>query len=477
MNILSKVSAVFVLLTTIFIASNALAQTQYQLRKTSAEARNGSINVQDTAQGILISGTILGVAPKWPTSANQMAVSDHIEIWLADAEALHLPPTGWGNQIKEERIYLPEACDKLAKQSRSVCREWDKKQVKYRSQLIKLFVRQWQIAPNIVEETFATPAFQVLEKYKLAPSANNSEFTKTLAQKISPLKPSEKPIIRYFKQQQSGYTFEVLIPWQALPPVQRLALQRMRFVVDVFNPGKAALQYGPYSSTSSAHLYGDPNSFGVYQFKNPRNYKLTACQYNLRAANPHPSNIYTKDIYYFPKQEFNITKVIVLSNEVFGYQYEPDANSFSPIPFEVSFNEKNISDKEVICTNPLAYANQTNIVSKFNLNKDAKIEYKKLTNGNWLIKEGPFVAPFNPFGVGQCGACLNQVMNIYLIDQQNKKIDRVFHYEKLDDPMLGAKLTFNVDADWQKIKVIETKNNQSKELYFCFKHMKYIACE
>lgn len=306
---MKKFFAFIFVLNVLFMMQNAYAQTVFQLRKTSVDARNGTITVNDTDEGIVITGTVLGNTPQWPQSPNELALKDHVEIWLADAEPIKFPVVGWANQFGEKRLYFPQDCERLALKAQNACKEWYRKQVKYRSFLIKTFVRQWQIAPDVVEETFATPALDVLNKYE---------------KETSSLKPNAKPIIHYFKNTEtSGYQFEVLIPWNAFPPVRRLTLQRMRLAVDIFSPRKNRSQYDVYSSSTPAHLYGDPNSFTLYQFKNARHYFIT--------PHSHPT------IYYLPQPTLQIQKAIVLLNKAKDYQDEPDANSYSPTPLEIYF--------------------------------------------------------------------------------------------------------------------------------------------
>src|SRR5687767_9822054 len=104
--------------------------------------------------------------PQWPRTAEEITRFDHIELWLTSAQNVALPPIGWINQSGSETLQTAQDChrfanvsdDKFVKQ----CPQWLNKQLDYRGAFIKLFSRQWQFAPQIIRETYATPAYDYL---------------------------------------------------------------------------------------------------------------------------------------------------------------------------------------------------------------------------------------------------------------------------------------------------------------------------
>ncbi len=124
-----------------------------------AGARPGKIWLAQSSQGLVIAGRVEGPPPVFAKSPEDMPNGDHVEIWIALADDIPLPPVGWYHKFgmtgpgDEDNPLNLDPDRKVA---------WLTEQQRYRRQLLRLFVRQWQLAPNVAVETYARPAFAAL---------------------------------------------------------------------------------------------------------------------------------------------------------------------------------------------------------------------------------------------------------------------------------------------------------------------------
>ncbi|MBA3551069.1 hypothetical protein H0W32_02585, partial [Patescibacteria group bacterium] len=140
----------------------------YTLTKKSTDSRDGSVWIDQTEQGLVIAGSVMGGAPDWPKNISNLTFKDHIEVWIADNQPLELPDIGWGHQFGHPTLKSEEECASEDVGSFSLadvesCKTWFRDQVRYRDSFKKLFQRQWQIAPDVQAEVYATPAYQTLK--------------------------------------------------------------------------------------------------------------------------------------------------------------------------------------------------------------------------------------------------------------------------------------------------------------------------
>jgi hypothetical protein len=124
-----------------------------------AAARPGNIWIAQSLQGLVIAGRVEGAQPHFAKNPADMPNGDHVEVWLALADDIPLPPIGWYNKFgtagpDDENSLLNSDSDKKT--------AWLAKQRQYRRQLLRLFMRQWQLAPDVAAETYALPAFAAL---------------------------------------------------------------------------------------------------------------------------------------------------------------------------------------------------------------------------------------------------------------------------------------------------------------------------
>src|SRR5215471_1988420 len=121
--------------------------------------RTGQLWIRNLGNALLIVGQVDGGSPKFSQNKNEILARDHVEVWLASAPDVSMPPIGWGHQFGEQLLPKgPESClvwinentpDASNKgQLEQDCRVWAARQEQYRSVFKKLFVRQWLITPD-----------------------------------------------------------------------------------------------------------------------------------------------------------------------------------------------------------------------------------------------------------------------------------------------------------------------------------------
>jgi hypothetical protein len=415
--------------------------TDLELVAQSPGARSGTVHVQGVADGVRISGEVDGPAPDFPKIATDMLRKDHVEVWLALIREPKLPPIGWGNQFGQEVLANADACVSKEPDSRvgdeKECRAWFAKQVAYRAQFRRLFVRQWLLAPGIVQESYATPAFAAIAKRPEADKGNS----------ILDLKPAGAPRFATGSRSQ-GYTFDAEIPWSAFPPSDSLTIDKVLVMVDVFRAAQGSARFGPFSSTSRNRKYGDPNTFIAVALSPPRAYHISACGYPLRGQ-----DVYRKihPALFRPIDSTEVERVFVLQNEAIGYQYTP--GGLSPITRPTQFFTRNAGAGETVCGPILAYTGKgkTKIWPESILDEEG-FAVRAAPDGALLVKSGPRVY-YSEFGSGMCGACARVELTIVRIDPLRMSATRAFWL--YDIPEQSGDRDIHLSSDWSQVQVYQ----------------------
>jgi hypothetical protein len=443
------------------------------LVKTDPRAQDGIIWVSQTDQGLLIAGDVLDDTPRWPKTASEIALGDHIEVWLADARELKFPPL-WLSYCE---ITSEEDCDAIRtsmvkeaeERHKEECKQWFKKQVQYRETLRKLFLRQWQVVPGMVEETYATPAFD--------------SFDDKLKATLTPLRPSGKPQVRIKEtsSEKNAYSFEILVPWNAFPPMGSLKLQYIKVLVDVFNSGTAEHQYGLFSSTSETRQYEIAESFHTLRLAEPRQYFITPCRYELKPtfmdADPdlrcRVNSEHVKG-YFIPQTEMDIRTVLVVDDAITAYA--DIMPNYSPVVGTATYFARRLEPGEMLCGPPLVYLKDSRITRIEHGVSDQSLEVKRLPNGDRLAKSGPREY-YSCSGAGQCGGCTRVRLDMYYIDHAGA-ISLIGEFdETASQPPWEIRIT--VSDDWKKITVFRLDDLPSRwsSTTFGYQERGYVMCD
>lgn len=289
-------------------ATTPAQEARLRLVPAREGARTGSVSVRVTTEGLTITGSVAGGPPNFATRPEDMAKSDHVELWIAPVTAPALPPLGWGSQFGIVTGKTAKDCPDLAKQYRSdpeKCIQWFQSMPGYRARFRRLFVRQYQLAPGVAVESFAEPAFAEIV----------SKFDQRQASRLEPLRPKVMPTLRS-RETDAGYSFEIRAPWAALPPVNDLKLNSLGIAVDVFSTHSGAPATQPFSTTSPKRKWGEPSSFGVVVLRPERRYMLTRCEYPLEAEDLHSTR---HPAWFIPTASAGVRKVFVIQNASGGY--------------------------------------------------------------------------------------------------------------------------------------------------------------
>lgn len=418
-------------------------------------ARHGEVWIQNIGYGLLVVGKVDGPQPEFPRNKDLILEKDHVEIWLADGKDPELPPIGWGNQFDE--VTLPQGADSCADWAQKGaaetpaapaaagaekrCRTWAETQVSYRAYFKRLFVRQWLVTPEYAVEAFAAPAYDKITERFASDRPNNEEIP-------LPLKPTETLQMWFGRGKDGvGYTFEILIPFQAFPPLSTTEMRDLRLMVDVFNPPEQGRKVGSYSTTSASRIYAATQTFNRVALDPPHQFRLTPCEVPLAARDKY------RDIHpawFVPKtsqdSEFESDAFIIL-NDGAGYQYEPEA--LSPVVRPVHYFWHWIGGNEYICGPYLTYRRGDKL-----LNFDAEVDEdgfdaKRLPGGDLLIKVGPRVYG-SEFGSGQCGACPRTDLRIFRVGA-DLRLAEMLNLGGIIDNGAGASQDFSISRDWAQV--------------------------
>ena len=449
------------------------------------DARHGHIWLQTIGYGLLIVGEVDGERPDFPRNKNLILEKDHVEIWLADAKDPDLPPIGWGNQFDQNTLPKgADSCpdwlkpldrgypDKAASEKK--CREWADTQVHYRPYFKRLFLRQWLVTNNYAVESFATSAYDhITARFATDQPANNIEIP-------APLKPSDKLQMWLTPHgDHPGYTFEILIPYIAFPPLSTLDLRDLRLMVDVFNPPPPGKKVGSYSTSSPSRIYAKPETFNAVRLDLPQQFHLTPCDLPLAGSDNYGD---THPAWFVPKavQSFDFERdAFAIANDGSGYQYEPEA--LSPIAHSLHYFWHAIAESEWICGPHLTYRRGDKIQTLDATVAEEGLDAHRLPNGDLLIKVGPRVYG-STFGSGQCGACPRTELKILRLGS-DMKLQEVLALGDMIDNGGGASQDFTVSPDWSQVVQYDQDNMDDKgnpgpwhSTTWCLKDSGYEQC-
>ena len=423
-------------------------------------ARHGHVWLQNVGMGLLVVGEVDGARPDFPRNKNLILEKDHVEIWLADSKDPDFPPLGWGNQFGE--VTLPKGADSCADwalqdasntpaapsapAAEKRCRTWADTQTGYRTFFKRLFLRQWLVTPDYAVESFATPSYdQITERFASDRQVNHPLSSHEVP---TPLEPHDQ-LQMWFGQGNNGagYTFEILIPFTAFPPLSATQLQDLRLMVDVFNPVSSAKAVVSYSTSSPTRVWAEPKTFNPVRLDPPQQFHLTPCEMPLVAKDKygdiHPA-------WFIPKADSSIgadSDAFILVNDGVGYQYEPDA--LSPVAQPVHFFWHAIGTGEWVCGPYLTYRRSERSL-KFAVNVDENgFDARRLPGGDLLIKVGPR-AYGSEFGSGQCGACPRAELRIFRLGA-DLRAREMLRLGDIVDTGSGVSQDFAVSRDWSRI--------------------------
>jgi hypothetical protein len=476
----------------------------FDLIPKSAISPRGKVWVRSNKAGLVIWGRV--EAPddsiRWPQQKADMLAGNHIEIWLATSTSVALPEIGFGNQFGPVLFKTAADCKRDDNSSQpdndpdiAQCRRWFEQQVFYRTQLKRLFVRQWLVGDTHSFEDFATTAYAPLRASFfddslpeiLAPKPHDG-FRSEVRSTVQHATKNDASGHPHNDSVTTGYEFHIFIPYSAFPPAPELSLSDIWLMVDVFNSAEPGHKMGVFSSTSARREWGASATFNHLRLQNPRSVAITPCGYKLQESDVYGAEY---GAWYFPAASDDNPRLIdsdfALINDASGYEYKP--GSMSPLVKTFRHFSRKLPDFSTVCGPDLAYVNgRSRGESEFQIDED-HLESRRLADGWLLLRSGPTLTIQNPnFGSGQCGACAVEMMQIYAISpagQIAKALD-------LSDRISGSfgdpdDVDYAFSADWSRITYYtdlpDDPNDQSENakthttsVTYCLKDHKYDKC-
>ncbi len=414
----------------------------------TASGRTGTVYVRETSEGILIFARFSGGTPAWARSALEMESRDHVDIWLRTSLNVDLPGIAWGNQFGFQTCEAYEG----ARIKAADCAEWRARQLDYRKPLHHLFWRQWRMAPGVSTEQLATDALAQTSRY-----ATNHE-----REALRRLRPRSTPILSAAEGVDFSY-FETLIPWDALPPTDRLSLDRIYVAMDILH-GKTIT-----ATTSPRKVPGELPALTELHLSQPHISRLTSCGYELSSN--------TQQHWYLPSVTSTVFASFSLENEMVGYRYEPEG--LSPVPMWTSYFEKSVTNTELICGPKLRYSAGDKIFSSDSLiSADTPTSLQALGGGRHLLKAGPSLHTLSKLGSGPCGSCTVATVFMYVLDSIKGITEAISEsLVKETEEMDGD---VQLSPDWKTLSVYRAKFRQQAIIWtvdqFCLVEDKYQRC-
>jgi hypothetical protein len=294
--------------------------------------RGGSFWLARNDSGLIIAGTSPNENPIfWAASPGELATKGRLELRLSVAEPPELAPANWDCK----------AGAKITGAGYDACIDWLREQDEYHEKLRDLFERMWRIAPGVdVQEAKATEAFDTLSN----------------AQKTRFLRPSGIPIVKF-----EARTFEILIPWSAFPPADRLQLEKVRLALNstlgdqVRSLWTSEIPTGG-SSRQSPEKEGTLLSFPVSPAIASR---ITPCEQPLVARDLQGNDLAA---FYFLTDSLEVNQTFYFQDPVWRYNpFLPDKDTVSPYAATFGFFSQKLPTGEILCGPFLAVEKGTSI--------------------------------------------------------------------------------------------------------------------
>jgi hypothetical protein len=392
--------------------------------------------------------------------AEELSTKGRLEIWLSLSDEIEMPPIGWyGDEPQTE-----EACvsgSGGAEPVKQACLEWLRHQSEYREKLRGLFTRMWRIAPNITEEAHANLIY--------------ASLTDAQRKELAQLKPNGQPLAK-FSLDQFGheFTFEVLVPWEAFPPGDRLHLERIKLALNIIEGDEILVTTHPASADVSRPGL---RSFALVP---PVVTQFTPCDYPLTGRSGEP-------VFCFLGPLLTVRGAFTLANELpcCGAISMPPSDALSPRIVPVEYFVQTLAPGEFLCGSPLVYRNGSAVKRfPFEIGPGAgfsalgpaprTLPVFRLPNGTRLIKDGPSWS-LRQQSYTMCAACPWAKLAIFALKPSGEIKKALTLGGRVGDIGL-EEYDIEMSADWRT--VTEFRNNSEKwtSRRFCLNGDTYQSC-
>ncbi len=429
--------------------------TSVELPAAGRAGRPTKLWLATWSRGLTLAGRVHAAEARFEGSAESLHAGDHVVLRIALVDALDLPPIGFGSHHGEVRFASEDDCADPPSRSfplagpaiRHHCRSWVAGQRRHRERLARLYQRRWILGPalgasdpGLVLEDVASPAFAGLDLHA--------------REQLAALRPAGRPrmAVHADPDDPGAYGFEILVPWNALPPADALDLARLHLSLEV-HAGHAGGEPEPPPLPAAR-----PEAWTAWRLEVPRRHRLGACGAPLRGLDPYRR---WRPAHYRPAGEAaggRLDEAFVIANDAAGYRDAPQGAS--PIIHVTRFFAAALGEGEAVCGPGLALlrgGERFAIALPGPGPGDPEMgswipeELEARREGDrWLVKLGPRVASASWFGTGQCGACPRATLRILAIDPAGAvetwlDVDRVIDLSSLVD------LDLHLSEDWRRL--------------------------
>lgn len=358
-------------------------------------------------------------------------------------------PPGWstrfGYQVHERRASCATG---EPNQNIPDCEAWFDRTLRYRREFEGLFPRRFIMTNQEVVETAATPAWKALQA-RLTSAGNGT--------KRHPLEPAGVPRYR-----SSGESFEIEVPWSALPPWDSLTVESFRWSI----------------RTDDANNGQETAVMRKAMLLVPRKYRFTNCNQVLPAA-PYDQ------AWIRPGSGLVLNEVAILDYPLSDRpSLEPDTELAPLVTVHSSFSDA-VAPGIWFCGPEAAqrWGTQTSVAElrqrDFRGGRASPGKYRKqrLPDGRWLIATAPEGGSYGWFGGGPCGSCLVWISQVWLLRPAGIKRVATFESEAgFDSKLLDWDLHYGPDLRFVVLYEERVLAGQWTRQRYCFNGRIYALC-
>lgn len=415
--------------------------------------KRGRVWIAQSDAGIVVAGLM----PQQKDSTTAKTHSVSLELAVASIKELTLPPISWSFRTPDPGYYRSAAdCTQMtpsdAQYSISECKQWVNEQLKRRAQMSAAFIRQWVLSNA---------------------AAANSVFELPRSAELADFQP-HAPVAIDFKQRQTSAnsgvkerSFELLIPWSALPATDQLRLEVVYLSIAV--------------STSVLVNPAPPRDFFAIALPSPREFAVTRCHTPVLGV----TNGVASHGYFLPNAGVATGEVLAFFNIAPAYPDAPEGID-SPTATGTLHQDTELADGQFLCWPLLAYQDNrrqspalrprddltgqpipllhredgtlSDAINASAANWADALQWLVIDGGNLLVRQGPAAKDFDGNGAGACGMCARTDLNFWYLDRAAgtfKQIFRAGDVISLQGFMPGTSLppTIKVSADWRTVTV------------------------
>ena len=346
-------------------------------------SRSGSdtiyrIWIAQSARGLVLSGNFNSAEMQFANDESELERLGRLELWVSVSDPPVFPPLTYTEDACTRGAYGFKPPDAI---KTTDCLNWIKAQYAFRDQIKKLFTRMWRISPQAKTEAYALPAWDGL--------------TGEQQRGLGFPRPDGLPECKFRTASDATTSFEILVPWNLLPPATRLSLETIQLRLDILGPDSL----GSSENGRFPRQRGEEGPLPILALSPPIVNRITPCGQPLigrdRAGEDIPA-------FYFPAASLVSDGVYIFESPEWPYLSDyPSEKDVSPIAAYSHFVSQEIGQGEILCGPFMSYR-KGNLVKHFSFRLETSKQHshkpikqfpvKLLPDGTRLIRYGPDIA-------------------------------------------------------------------------------------